>query len=67
MKITKAQGRACLIDAELSVLRGVYAASYNSWEALDELADRAVFKSDFSPNEFLTALCLCAAIAGVKQ
>lgn len=66
MKITKAQGRVCLIDAELSVLLGFCAADYKSWEALDELAGRTVFVGDLFPDEFLTALCLCAAIAGVR-
>lgn len=71
MKITKAQGRACLRKLEQVSEKNWYwcpNTTHSSWLALDELTGGwGTFSEDFSNTEhYLTALAMCAAIAGVK-
>lgn len=66
MKITKEQGRACLQAVRASTLFGFSCANSLAWDAIDEMACGEQDWVDWSLDEHLTALCLCAAIAGVK-
>lgn len=69
MKITKAMGRACLMDAERIASReahtGYIFSSYAVGDAITELG-WSVADPSMHQSEVLTALCMCAAVAGVK-
>lgn len=67
MKITKAQGRACLRSAEFSARNDTVAATSDAWDAMDMAIGVMCERGRFNGTpHFLTALCLCAAIAGVR-
>lgn len=71
MKITEAQGEACIKHMEQLTSLAVewdWGVSDGAWEALGQLVGLAdAFREDFSSEEhYLTALAMCAAIAGVR-
>lgn len=80
MKITKAMGRACLRELERIAAAGAaYIDSVNDLDAenalarigwCDEESWRCWFREDYrgriNAHQVMTALAMCAAIAGVK-